>query len=153
MTISSPVSVLYLPSLSCFVYPLCFTRDSPYPEVQASVSNTDNPIIPVNTFQVWVHSFWRKPTYSPAVQQVVSWFTSLLGHTCLQHHYSVTMYIVAIPTQTHYAKVPYRSFRHHCPFHPAYNTSNGQVPRMGSSKTSFLHVWLLVFPQPWSIQH
>ena len=99
-------------------------------------------------------SFRRKPTRSPTLRQVVSWFISLLGHTCLQHRYSDEMYVVALPIPTHYVKLPYRSFcRHHRPFRPAYNTPNGQVPRMGSSKISFLRVWLLVFPEPWSIQH
>jgi len=37
---------------SHFVYALRFIRDSPYPEVRASVSNTDDPNMPVNTFRV-----------------------------------------------------------------------------------------------------
>ena len=35
-----------------FAHLLCFIRDSPYPEVRAAVSNTDDPTMIVNTFRV-----------------------------------------------------------------------------------------------------
>jgi len=35
-----------------FGHQLCFIRDSPYPEVRAAVSNTDDPTMIVNTFRV-----------------------------------------------------------------------------------------------------
>jgi hypothetical protein len=38
--------------LSVLVHSLCLTRDSPYPEVRAAVSNTDDPTMIVNTFRV-----------------------------------------------------------------------------------------------------
>ena len=64
------------------------------------------------------------------------------------------MYVVAISISTHYIKISCRSLcRHHRPLRPAYNTPNGQVPRMGPSEISFLRVRLLVLLEPWSIQY
>ncbi|KAH9986091.1 OPT oligopeptide transporter [Russula compacta] len=43
----------FLTDFIASVYRLCFTGDSPYPEVRAAVANTDDPTMPVNTFRVW----------------------------------------------------------------------------------------------------
>lgn len=43
---------LFSITLSALVHSLCLTRDSPYPEVRAAVSNTDDPTMIVNTFRV-----------------------------------------------------------------------------------------------------
>ena len=50
--LSEPIKWVLLPQFYRIVDPLCFTSDSPYPEVRAAVANTDNPTIPVNTFRV-----------------------------------------------------------------------------------------------------
>jgi len=54
----SPVACPILAVLSRFLFThVVSIRDSPYPEVRAAVSNTDDPTMPVNTFRVYVSSF------------------------------------------------------------------------------------------------
>ena len=43
----------YSNPFSYFTFLTTFHSDSPYPEVRASVSSIDNPLMPVNTFRMW----------------------------------------------------------------------------------------------------
>jgi hypothetical protein len=45
-------SDLFIP-LSHFIFLTTYHSESPYPEVRASVSSVDDPLMPVNTFRMW----------------------------------------------------------------------------------------------------
>jgi hypothetical protein len=45
----TPYSILF----SHFTFLTTFHSESPYPEVRASVSSVDDPLMPVNTFRMW----------------------------------------------------------------------------------------------------